>query len=170
MTVRNVHYLLAVRAPGIGLNLLRAGAWAIMANDEDLAELEVRKISAVYALSPFRGQVAVFRKPLDNPEEARVEWSHNLDSIPDLSTMITPTNDQRETFWAYVNHAQKRMAVQSELSASTVAPGGQQEKSRSGLKWWLLGAAAICSLMVYAVRPELFRDFNWQGRLYHTID
>jgi hypothetical protein len=173
MIESNVHYVLTVRAPGIGLNLLRTGAWAIMANNEDLAELEAWKTSAVYALGPFQGQVAVFRMPLDNPEEARVEWSHNLDKTPDLSKMITPTSEQRETFWAYVNHVQQRMVDQSTSSEadSTFAPGGQQQRNwGSGFKWWLLGAAAICGLMTYAVRPEIFREFNWQGRLYYTVD
>jgi hypothetical protein len=169
MNASNVHYLLAVSAPGIGFNLLRTGAWAIMANAEDLAELETRKTSAAYALTPFRGQVAVFRMPLDNPEEARLEWSHNLDKTPDLGTMITPTPEQRETFWAYVEQVQQRMAAQA-AGVTLDAPGGPQEKRAGALKWWLLGAATICGLMIYAVCPELFHEFNWQGRLYETVD
>lgn len=173
MAESNIHYLFVVKAPGIALNMLRAGAWVTMANAADVAEFEDRKASVIAALTPFRGQIAVFQLPLDNPEEAIVVWAHNVDKPPALALALTPTPDQRDIFWAYVDHFQQRMAAHSGSVAevaSGVAPGGHKSERISNLKWWLLGGALCCGLMAYAVFPEIFRHFNWQGRLYHTVD
>jgi len=171
MSETNVHYLLTVRAPGIALNMLRSGAWFTMAGDADIAALEERKLSVVPALAAFRGQVAIFQLPLDHPEEAVVVWLSNTDKPPELRHVLTPTSDQRETFWAYVDHYHLRAATAisaPKMVEAMVAPSAGAQIASIKLNWWLLGAAVMVGMMSYAMLPEIFHNFNWQGRLYDT--
>ena len=170
MSETNVHYLLAVKAPGIALNMLRSGAWFTMAGDADVAALEERKLSVLPALAAFRGQVAIFQVPLDHPHEAVVVWLSNTDRPPELRQVLTPTGDQRETFWAYVDHYHFRAAAVSAppVTDAVVASGGAAQFAPIRFNWWLVGAAVAVGMMTYAVLPEIFHNFNWQGRLYDT--
>ena len=172
MADSNLHYLFVVRAPGIGLNMLRSGAWAIMANDADLAQFDDRKTPATQALAQFRGQIVVFQISLDNPEETRVAWAVNTEKIPDLSLALTPTPEQRDIFWAYVAHYHQRLEAQ--VALADVAPGapahattGVSLGGAGSLKWWLIGAAICLGVLAYAVFPEAFHHFNWQGKQYY---
>lgn len=168
MSDSNLHYLLAVRAPGIALNMLRSGAWFTMAGDADVAALEERKQSALPALAAFRGQVAIFQVPLDHPEEAVVVWLSNTDRPPELRQVLTPTSDQRETFWAYVDHYHFRAAAVSAAPVmdTVVASGGEAQFAPIRFNWWLIGAVVALGMMSYAMLPQMYH--NSTGRAGFT--
>jgi len=176
------HYVLAVLAPALGLACLRGGFWVIMANKPDMAALEPLKGAAVHCVSPAGGSVAIFRLPGGRPEGARLAWSHNMRDVPEFKTLTAPPADQREAFWAFV-HKQVQMAITAQGEDEAAAPAGVRgghapakagaaapaaRKGQPGARWWILGAAAAAGLMAYAMLPELFHNFNWQGRWYET--
>lgn len=165
------HYILAVKAPDLDLAALRGGLWVIMANKADPAELEPWKLSAVHCLTPFNGQIAVFRFPVGQPKDARMVWSHNVSEVPEFEHLTSPQPDQREAFWFYTDRVlqQAAAATANQSTMITLPRGGSGlEKPKNTVKWWLWIAAAIFGMMAYAVSPEFFRDFNWRGQAYDT--
>lgn len=172
MSEPNSHYLLVVKAPGINLTPMRSGAWVIVANNAEPEALEPQRAAAAYSLAAYRGEVAIMRLELDKPEESMVIWSHNMNEVPAVASLMTPTDSQREAFWTYADHRYQQWQMIHERKPAQPSPEEAQQISRAQratrTQWWLAGAAIAMSLMAYAVFPEIFRGFNWQGRLYAT--
>lgn len=172
MSDSNSHFLLVVKAPGINLTPLRSGGWVIVANNADVEALEAQRAACVYALAAYRGEVAIMRLELDKPEESMIVWSHHMEEVPAVASLMTPTDSQREAFWTYANHRYQQYQMLHEPRQAGPAAGEAQEPAHGKLsnrtQWWLAGAAIAMSLLAYAVFPEIFQGFNWQGRLYDT--